>query len=195
MAECGPDVMEETMVRASLTGLLFAIAFTPASTAQCDLGVLLAADEGAGDRFGVSIATTEDFVVVGSPRDDDMAVDSGAAYVFSGFGALPIELDRFLAVRAPNGNAYLAWLTLAELDTAGFNLYRAPWVPSAGGQEFTADAVRINSSLIPSEGSAFQGELYRFIDSGTVYAERQVYWLEDIDISGQSTLHGPFPVR
>ncbi|MFG0253153.1 MAG: FG-GAP repeat protein, partial [Phycisphaerales bacterium JB038] len=46
------------------------------------LGKLLAVDGGAGDEFGYSIAIDNGVVAVGSIRDDDLADDSGSAYLF-----------------------------------------------------------------------------------------------------------------
>ena len=123
------------------------------------------------------------------------AVDADYGLVICGVTTiLPVELSRFAALRLGNGNGYLGWVTLAEVDTAGFNLYRAPSA-SATGPGLPASAVQVNSTLIPSRGGPFQSEVYRHLDSGTNQAERYVYWLEDIDIQGRSTMHGPFDVR
>ena len=162
-----------------------------------------ATNTGADDQIGRSVAASGGRVVVGASNEDSSATgvngdgsnnaasDAGAAYIFSGFGALPFQLDRFLAFRASNGN--LAWRTLAEPDTAGFNLYRDLWnVDTSMG--LPASAVKVNAALIPAEGSAFQGQLYRYLDAGTTDAQRQIYWLEGVDASGCTSLQGPFRV-
>ena len=109
-------------------------------------------------------------------------------------GSLPIELERFAAVRVPTGNAHVGWLTGVEIDTAGFNLYRAP-LSTWKQNSLPESAERINSALIPAKGSSFFGAVYRYLDQGTVSAEQYVYWLEDLSVHGASTMHGPFPVR
>jgi hypothetical protein len=43
---------------------------------------LQAADGAAGQRFGWSVAISDDTVVVGTPADDDKGADSGSAYIF-----------------------------------------------------------------------------------------------------------------
>jgi hypothetical protein len=70
-----------------------------------------------------------------------------------------------------------------EIDTAGFNLYRAA---SADGEY-----IRINDSLIPAQGSSIQGASYEFIDKDVKNRKTYYYKLEDIDLSGTSTFHGP----
>ncbi len=45
---------------------------------------LRASDEGAEDRFGFSVALSNQFAAIGSPNEDRPGQDSGAAYVFAG---------------------------------------------------------------------------------------------------------------
>jgi hypothetical protein len=76
------------------------------------------------------------------------------------------------------------WSTGTELNNAGFNLYRSetPTVPS----------VKINAKLLAAKAEAVSGADYRFNDApgyGTFY-----YWLEDVELSGRTMLHGPISV-
>ena len=50
-------------------------------------------------------------------------------------------------------------------------------------------------SLIPSEGSATQGASYEFVDNDVRNGKKYFYKLEDIDMNGTSTLHGPVKVK
>jgi hypothetical protein len=54
--------------------------------------------------------------------------------------------------------------------------------------------VKINSSLIPAHGSPTQGAIYQFIDEGVKNRTIYYYKLEDIDLNGTSTMHGPVSV-
>ena len=84
-------------------------------------------------------------------------------------------------IEANDGRAMVMWETGTEIDNAGFNLYRAasedgPWV-------------KVNQSLIAAEGDPISGAAYTFVDRpgrGAFY-----YRLEDIDLSGETTLHTP----
>jgi hypothetical protein len=81
-------------------------------------------------------------------------------------------------------DAILSWETGTEVDNAGFNLYRAvsadgPWT-------------KINAGLISAQGDPVSGASYSFLDVpgyGTFY-----YVLEDVDLYGVSTRHGPINV-
>ncbi|MCX5885280.1 MAG: DUF1566 domain-containing protein [Proteobacteria bacterium] len=77
----------------------------------------------------------------------------------------------------------LKWTTASEIDNAGFNLYRA--------ESENGEYVKINSSLIPAQGSATQGATYQFVDENVQNRKTYYYKLEDIDLNGTSTLHGP----
>jgi parallel beta-helix repeat protein len=80
------------------------------------------------------------------------------------------------------GSVTLAWETATETDNAGFNLYRA----SAEDGPY----IKVNSALVAAEGDPVSGASYSFLDkgleSGTYY-----YKLEDVDLNGVTTLHGP----
>jgi len=93
-----------------------------------------------------------------------------------------IELADFQAI--PGNNAVnLYWITVSEIDNAGFNIYRAE---SADGEY-----QQINNSLIPAEGSPSIGSVYIYTDDGLQNRKAYYYKLEDIDLNGISTMHGP----
>jgi len=93
-----------------------------------------------------------------------------------------IELISFTAV-AKNGKVILNWSTGTEIDTVGFNLYRA--------QVENGKYMKINSAFIQAQGSVTTGAAYTFTDSTVTNAKTYFYKLEDIDRSDISTLHGP----
>jgi hypothetical protein len=77
----------------------------------------------------------------------------------------------------------VTWQTESEVNNAGFNLYRAA----------TEDGeyVQINSSLIPAQGTSTQGAFYEFVDKDVQNRKTYYYKLEDIDMNGSLTMHGP----
>jgi uncharacterized repeat protein (TIGR01451 family) len=84
----------------------------------------------------------------------------------------------------------LTWKTGGEAHNLGFNVYR----------EQNGNRVRMNPSLIA--GSALlmsgaqpkhAGRSYAWIDAGASMAG-DVYWLEDVDVNGTRTMHGPVSV-
>jgi hypothetical protein len=93
-----------------------------------------------------------------------------------------ITLSSFVA--EPRSHAImLAWSTVSEIDTAGLNLYRS--------EKESGNYSKINTSLIPARGSATQGASYEFIDNDVKNRKTYYYKLEDIDLNGTSTMHGP----
>ena len=92
-----------------------------------------------------------------------------------------IELVSFEA-EADEFEVLLTWETASETENAGFHLWRSR--VETGGYE------RVTTSLIPAEGDAFTGASYEWTD-GTVSEGTYFYKLEDIDVRGQSTFHGP----
>jgi hypothetical protein len=93
-----------------------------------------------------------------------------------------IELASFYAVPGDR-EIKLTWQTETEIDTAGYNIYRAE----------TEDGtyVRVNASLIPAQGSAASGAMYIYTDRDVVNRKTYFYKLEDRDINGAANFHGP----
>ena len=126
----------------------------------------------------------------GQPVDEAISRGSGNQTIpFQQIGDIPIdptavELASFIAT--PDSGAILVeWETVSEVDNRGFNLYRAS----------SPDGVRIqlNAGLIPSQlppGSP-EGAAYQFVDESVRSGITYYYWLEDVDVYGVNTIHGP----
>ncbi len=94
-----------------------------------------------------------------------------------------ITLAAFKATPRDNG-ILVTWETAMELDNVGFNLYRST---TAAGPY-----TQINDTLIPPQ---FPGEVmggyYEWLDTNVQPGVTYYYKLEDIDLKGVSTFHGP----
>jgi uncharacterized repeat protein (TIGR01451 family) len=90
-----------------------------------------------------------------------------------------VTLNAFVVTRAERGVA-VQWRTSLERDTLGFNVLRAD------GNDRTA-ARRVNGTLVPALGA--QGGRYQFDDADGSPAA--YYWLEEIELSGATVVHGP----
>ena len=84
----------------------------------------------------------------------------------------------------------LTWKTGGEAHNLGFNVYR----------EQSGNRVRMNPSVIAGSALLMSGALpqhagrsYGWIDSSAGVAGAS-YWLEDIDVNGTRTMHGPVTV-
>jgi len=97
-------------------------------------------------------------------------------------GSLAVFLTSFSA--EPNHDAIrVEWETVSELTNTGFNLYRGT---SADGAD------RALLAFVPSQAPGSNvGASYRYDDTNVEIGQTYWYWLEDIDLSGAATLHGP----
>jgi hypothetical protein len=103
-------------------------------------------------------------------------------------GPTAIKLRRFEAW--PEGTSiHVQWETSQEVDNLGFNLYRSGTRNGPKRQ--------LNRELIPTQvppGSPF-GAVYDWIDAKVKPGHTYFYWLEDVDLHGNTTMHGPVKVR
>jgi hypothetical protein len=111
----------------------------------------------------------------------DYSTDFIDSMSVAGFTTL-VKLTSFEAVPGSN-QVILKWVTESEIDNAGFNIYRA--------ESKDGEYVKINSSLIPAEGTATSGATYQYIDENVQNRKTYYYKLKDIDLNGTSTMHGP----
>jgi len=110
------------------------------------------------------------------------------AWLICGLLALAGLVLGYQAGTAPTeATVIVEWATASEVDTAGFNLYRSR---SSDGP-FT----RINDHLIPASPDRIIGGSYVFIDTDVVAGRTYYYQLEDVEIDGTTTRHGPIEVK
>ncbi len=100
------------------------------------------------------------------------------------FTPTAVDLSAFFAEQMGD-YVQVTWETASELDNRGFNLYRGTSPDEPDRQ--------LNTTLIPSQSQGSTGGFtYTWDDHadlvpGTTY----YYWLDDVDISGVVTRHGP----
>jgi hypothetical protein len=114
----------------------------------------------------------------GTPSESDFEEIT----IFIEEGPKLIELSSF-AVYPFNGSVLIEWITEAEIDNVGFNLYRS--------ESKNGVYIRLNSDLILAEGSSVEGAYYIYVDEDVQNRKMYYYTLEDIDLYGISTFHGP----
>jgi len=116
-------------------------------------------------------------------------------YVLFGDPALRISMPTPTAVDLVSFSAVykkktviLTWETASEQNNAGFNLYRS--------REIDGNRKKVNTELIPAQ---FPGELigaiYTYVDASVKADRKYFYWLESVDLNGQSKLHGPVKIK
>ncbi len=100
---------------------------------------------------------------------------------------LPTELSSFTAVTTPQGFVNLQWTTESETNNLGFNVLRSI-------DNNPANAILVNMSMIPGTNTS-QQQTYHFTDNDVTSPNTYYYWLENVDFSGSSCLHGPVIVH
>jgi hypothetical protein len=99
--------------------------------------------------------------------------------------ATAVSLLSFTATGA--GNAVnVEWQTATEFDNVGFHLYRS----DAPGGPYN----RITDKLISAQPRQGKGANYSFVDTRVSVGQLYYYKLEDIDLYGKHTMHGPICV-
>jgi len=81
----------------------------------------------------------------------------------------------------------LTWETAGEHDNLGFNLYRSLSLQERGE--------KVNAGLIPSRSpGGGEGASYEFLDTTARPGRVYFYTLEDVDLNGKRTSHGPVAI-
>lgn len=126
----------------------------------------------------VAVTTTSTDLDTTNNADSDPA-DVGAPTA--------VDLLYFEGTGAQNA-VILEWATASELETIGFNVYRR------GRLDGTMKP--INSLLVQAQvPGAVEGASYIFKVSGLKAGKFYYFWLEDVDMYGNTTLHGPIYVK
>jgi hypothetical protein len=177
-----------------LTVLLIAGAWPMATTTLAQTGGPYDLSWSTIDEGGPS-STGDSYWLGGTAGQIDASgpLTGGSFELTGGFWSIengpPTAVTLVSFTAAPQaGGILIAWETAMEIDTVGFNLYRA--------QSPSGDWVRLNSTLIPSRspGSIF-GATYTWLDENVQDGITYYYKLEDVEVSGQSALHGPITAQ
>ncbi len=100
-------------------------------------------------------------------------------YEFDGGGTpTPVTLSYFKAERLGD-QVLFNWSTATETGNVGFDLYA----------EQAGRLVLLNKELIPSQGT---DSMARQDYSFTAQTDAEVFYIEDVDVYGETRLHGPF---
>ena len=104
-----------------------------------------------------------------------------------------VKLEKFVASSYDDG-VFLEWQTGFEVDNLGFNVYR----DEAGRRTLITPQLVAGSALTVGStlraGASYTWWDNRIADCGSRIADCKdiAYWLEDVDLNGTSTWHGPF---
>ena len=113
-------------------------------------------------------------------------ISSYSPFVLEHTDPLAVNLVSFTAAPASDHNI-ISWETASELTNQGFYIWRS----------LTPDAptTKLTPFLIPSQSpGGTDGYVYSYNDFDLASGGTSYYWLEDVDLNGTVTRHGPVPV-
>ncbi len=110
------------------------------------------------------------------------------AFKFPGCGPTQAKVKTFNASRAADGRVLLQWKSSVESDNLGYHVYREQ---NGVRTRITPQLVAGSALLVGPGKSLLAGHSYNWADTPPAGASVR-YWLEDVDLNGKSTWHGPF---
>jgi len=143
---------------------------------------LTAIDGATADQFGISVSISGDYAIVGTLYDDDNGFNSGSAYVYHSIDDLNlgsptlVELSLFTATSSADG-VILRWRTEAEIDNAGFAIYRSD----------KKDGNYAKIAFVPGAEDSEMSNDYQFTDTNVEPGKTYFYYLEDVDLAGSKS--------
>ena len=93
-----------------------------------------------------------------------------------------VDLISYTA-RGQDASVLVEWETAQEINNLGFYLYRSA--------EVYGSYTKLNRHLIPGLISSVSGQQYTYTDTDVIRGALYYYMLEDVDLSGTRTMHGP----
>jgi uncharacterized repeat protein (TIGR01451 family) len=135
--------------------------------------------------FSASALTTNTATVTSSTSDPNAANNTSSA-ISTIQATTAVGLSSFNAFRQPDGSVLLEWHTHEESRNLGFHVYRED---SVGRHRVSNSLIAGSALLLRSSKPQHAAKTYRWLDTQPV--ADAVYWIEDLDINGTKTLHGP----
>ena len=187
------DVIPAQVVYSSSSSTQGTCTYTAATTTvNCTIGnmsvgsVVIVTINVTATTFS-SASTSSNTATVSATTSDPNLSNNSSTSVSTIQAPTAVDLASFRVYRQADGTALLQWRTHEESRNLGFHIYR----------EDTSGRQRINSSIIAGSGLLLRGskpqhaaKSYAWIDSQP--SDNAAYWIEDLDINGTRTLHGPY---
>jgi uncharacterized repeat protein (TIGR01451 family) len=165
------------------------------TTVSCNLGNMSVGDtivvtiNVSAATYSSNTLSTNTATVSASTSDPNLS-NNTSSYTTTIQASTAVDVSSFNAYSQADGTVHLVWHTQEESRNLGFHVYRED-----GLGRHRVDAALIAGSALLLRGSQPQhaAKTYAAIDSQP--APDATYWLEDVDINGTKTLHGPVYVE
>jgi uncharacterized repeat protein (TIGR01451 family) len=160
-------------------------------TVSCSLGSLSVGSEvtiiinvNAATFSSTTYATNT--ATVSSSTGDPNSANNSSSVTSTIEAPTAVQLSDFHAELEPGGGVLIQWHTKEEVRNLGFHLYR----------EDAAGRHRLDPSLIAGSALVLRGgfpqhaaKTYNWVDPNG--SASSIYWVEDVDLNGTRTMHGP----
>jgi uncharacterized repeat protein (TIGR01451 family)/CSLREA domain-containing protein len=123
----------------------------------------------------------------GAARTGSISVQNQTFTITQATSPTAVKLISFSA-KAFDSGVLIEWNTGQEADNLGFNIYRE----EDGRRTRVTPEIVAGSALLAGSGTVLTaGKTYAWWDALPKGKQNAHYWLEDIDLNGTRTLHGP----
>jgi uncharacterized repeat protein (TIGR01451 family) len=199
----GPAVAQNVTVTDVLPGeVTFTSDFIPASqgtcnytvattTVSCNLnsvsvgGLVIITINVSANTFSSATLSSNTATVSSSTGDPNLTNNSSTA-ITTIQSPTAVQLTSFQAQTRPGGGVLLEWQTREETRNLGFHVYRE----DAEGRHRIDPSMIAGSALFMRGGRPqHRAKTYQWIDAQG--GSQSAYWLEDLDVNGTHTMHGP----
>ncbi|CAN2041445.1 hypothetical protein GMMP15_470001 [Candidatus Magnetomoraceae bacterium gMMP-15] len=141
-----------------------------------------------GVDVGYNAAPTNPADLTGDKKADVFVGDrDGTIHYFLNTGDVTVVKLTDFTAKHINGNIFIEWQTATEIETAGFNIFRAD---SENGQYS-----KITETFIPNTGGAIIGASYSFTDTTAKNGSTYFYKLEEIENNSTTHFYDMNPVK
>ena len=97
-----------------------------------------------------------------------------------------VDLASFSAFQQPDGTVRMVWRTLEESRNLGFHVYRED---STGRHRLDPSLIAGSALVLHNSRPQHAAKSYMWVDPQPT--PNASYWIEDVDINGSRTVHGP----
>ena len=133
-----------------------------------------------------SATTSSNTATVSSTTSDPNLTNNSSTAISTIQSATAVQLTSFRAQTMPAGGVLLSWQTTEETRNLGFHLYRED---GQGRRQVNPSLIAGSALLMRGGQPQHRGKTYQWVDpQGNSLSS---YWLEDVDLNGTRTLHGP----
>lgn len=191
----GPAIATNVVVSDTLPASMTFVSATPSigscagtTTISCSLGTLNVGNSQFVDIVVNATATgaISNTATVSATQTDPVASNNSSTATTTVLAVTDVHLRDFAATQDKD-RVTLVWRTDYEFDNLGFNVYR-----EVGGQRVKINKNLIAGSALTTKKVAAAGYVYRFHDRLDSASALVQYYLEDVDLRGTRTMHGPY---